>query len=81
MLVQAEGPYALIMAPTRELVLQIDEETQKLAEYTGFRVTHVVGGQSIEEQGFQLRKGCEIVVATPGGCRATTSAPFISLAA
>mmetsp|Transcript_19753 Transcript_19753/g.49873 ORF Transcript_19753/g.49873 Transcript_19753/m.49873 type:complete len:800 (+) Transcript_19753:151-2550(+) len=64
--IEAEGPYALIMAPTRELVLQIDEETQKLAEYTGFRVTHVVGGQSIEEQGFQLRKGCEIVVATPG---------------
>lgn len=64
--IEAEGPYALIMAPTRELVLQIDEETKKLAEYTDFRVTHVVGGQSIEEQGFQLRKGCEIVVATPG---------------
>mmetsp|Transcript_27138 Transcript_27138/g.76568 ORF Transcript_27138/g.76568 Transcript_27138/m.76568 type:complete len:683 (+) Transcript_27138:506-2554(+) len=64
--IEAEGPYALVMAPTRELVLQIDEETRKLAEYTGFRVTHVVGGQSIEEQGFKLRRGCEIVVATPG---------------
>jgi len=64
--IEAEGPYALVMAPTRELVMQIDEETRKLAEYTGFRVTHVVGGQSIEEQGFKLRRGCEIVVATPG---------------
>lgn len=31
-----------------------------------FRVTSIVGGQSIEEQGFKLRQGCEIVIATPG---------------
>ncbi len=64
--IEAEGPYALVMAPTRELALQIEEETKKFAHFLGYRVTAVVGGQSIEEQGFKLRKGCEIVIATPG---------------
>eukprot|EP00878_Enallax_costatus_P046981 GHUV01057327.1.p1 GENE.GHUV01057327.1~~GHUV01057327.1.p1 ORF type:complete len:204 (-),score=41.66 GHUV01057327.1:50-625(-) len=62
----ADGPYAVVLAPTRELAQQIEEETIKLAKYTDFRVTSVVGGQSIEEQGSKLRRGCEIVVATPG---------------
>jgi ATP-dependent RNA helicase DDX23/PRP28 len=64
--VEAEGPYSVVLAPTRELAQQIEEETRKMCHYTGFRVVSVVGGQSIEEQGFLLRKGCEIVVATPG---------------
>jgi ATP-dependent RNA helicase DDX23/PRP28 len=38
----------------------------KLAQYTDYRMVSVVGGQSIEDQGFKLRKGCEIVIATPG---------------
>ena len=64
--IEAEGPYAVILAPTRELAQQIEEEARSLAHFTDFRVVSVVGGQSIEEQGFALRKGCEIVVATPG---------------
>jgi ATP-dependent RNA helicase DDX23/PRP28 len=64
--VEAEGPYAVVLAPTRELAQQIEEEARALAHYTGFRVVSVVGGQSIEDQGVALRKGCEIVVATPG---------------
>lgn len=64
--IEAEGPYAIVLAPTRELAQQIEAETKKLAKYTGYRVVGVVGGKSIEEQGFALRKGCEIVVATPG---------------
>lgn len=44
----------------------VQEETQKLAQFTEFRMVSVVGGQSIEDQGFKLRKGCEIVIATPG---------------
>ncbi|XP_039115413.1 DEAD-box ATP-dependent RNA helicase 21-like isoform X1 [Dioscorea cayenensis subsp. rotundata] len=63
---EAEGPYALVLAPTRELALQIEEETVKLARYLGINVVSIVGGQSIEEQGFKLRQGCEVVVATPG---------------
>lgn len=64
--IEAEGPYAIVLAPTRELAQQIESETRKLAKYTGYRVVSVVGGKSIEDQGFELRKGCEIVVATPG---------------
>ena len=64
--VEAEGPYAVILAPTRELAQQIESETIKLARHTGYRVVCIVGGKSIEEQGFALRQGCEILVATPG---------------
>ena len=38
----------------------------KLAQFTEYRMVSVVGGQNIEDQGFKLRKGCEIVIATPG---------------
>ena len=55
-----------MLAPTRELAQQIEEETRQLAHYTEYRVVSVVGGQSIEDQGFKLRQGCEIVVGTPG---------------
>ncbi|KAF3772249.1 DEAD-box ATP-dependent RNA helicase 21 [Nymphaea thermarum] len=63
---EAEGPYAVVMAPTRELALQIEDETVKFAHYLDIRVVSIVGGQSIEEQGFKLRQGCEVVIATPG---------------
>ncbi|KAL6755306.1 P-loop containing nucleoside triphosphate hydrolase protein [Haematococcus lacustris] len=61
----ADGPYAVVLAPTRELAQQIEEETAKLAEFTPYKTVSIVGGQSIEEQGTKLRKGCEIVIATP----------------
>lgn len=61
-----QGPYALIMAPTRELAQQIEEETLKFGTPLGIRTVVVVGGLSREEQGFRLRLGCEIVIATPG---------------
>jgi ATP-dependent RNA helicase DDX23/PRP28 len=53
---EADGPYALIMAPTRELAQQIEEETVKFAQYMEMRVVVIVGGVSIEEQGFKLRR-------------------------
>jgi ATP-dependent RNA helicase DDX23/PRP28 len=52
--VAASGPYALIMAPTRELAQQIEEETVKFAQYLDYRVTSVVGGQSIEAGLYKL---------------------------
>ena len=61
-----QGPYAIIMAPTRELAQQIEEETNKFGEPLGIRTVAVIGGLSREEQGFKLRLGCEIVIATPG---------------
>ncbi|XP_022705260.1 probable ATP-dependent RNA helicase DDX23 isoform X2 [Varroa jacobsoni] len=61
-----QGPYAIIMAPTRELAQQIEEETIKFAKKMRIRTVAVIGGLSREEQGFKLRMGCEIVIATPG---------------
>lgn len=63
---QDQGPYAIIMAPTRELAQQIEEESNKFGEPLGIRTVAVIGGLSREEQGFKLRMGCEIVIATPG---------------
>ncbi|KAG7107922.1 Pre-mRNA-splicing ATP-dependent RNA helicase prp-28 like protein [Verticillium longisporum] len=61
-----DGPYGLILAPTRELVQQIESEANKFAAPLGFRVVSIVGGHSLEEQAFALRNGAEIIVATPG---------------
>ncbi|KAK0618217.1 P-loop containing nucleoside triphosphate hydrolase protein [Bombardia bombarda] len=61
-----DGPYALILAPTRELVQQIESEARKFASPLGFTVVSIVGGHSLEEQAYALRNGAEIIVATPG---------------
>lgn len=61
-----QGPYAIILAPTRELAQQIEEETNKFGIPLGITSVLVVGGLSREEQGFKLRLGCEVVIATPG---------------
>lgn len=60
------GPYSVILAPTRELAQQIEEEAIKFGAPLGVRTVAVIGGISREEQGFKLRLGCEIVIATPG---------------
>ncbi|KAF7730004.1 DEAD (Asp-Glu-Ala-Asp) box polypeptide 23 [Apophysomyces ossiformis] len=62
----ADGPYALILAPTRELAQQIEQEAHKFATPMGFTCVSIVGGHSIEEQSFNLRNGAEIIIATPG---------------
>jgi ATP-dependent RNA helicase DDX23/PRP28 len=62
----AEGPCAIVLAPTRELAQQIQEETVKFAAHLDIRVVSVVGGESIEAQGFRIQQGCEVVIATPG---------------
>ncbi|KAF1920251.1 P-loop containing nucleoside triphosphate hydrolase protein [Ampelomyces quisqualis] len=63
---RADGPYAIVLAPTRELAQQIEVETRKFAAPMGFNTAVIVGGHSIEEQAFQMRDGAEIVIATPG---------------
>src|SRR5919109_1366762 len=57
---------ALILVPTRELAVQVTNEINKFAKYTGIRTVAIYGGQSIGLQYDQLRKGTQIVVATPG---------------
>ncbi|RZC68773.1 hypothetical protein C5167_031964 [Papaver somniferum] len=61
-----QGPYAVVLAPTRELAQQIENETVKFAHYLGIRVVSIVGKKSILEQAEEVRKGCEIIIATPG---------------
>lgn len=60
------GPYALILAPTRELAQQIEAESRKFAAPLGYRCVSIVGGRAVEEQQFNLREGAEIIIATPG---------------
>ena len=60
------GIQGLIMAPTRELAMQITEEIKKFGKYTKIRVVTVYGGQGMGIQLDALDRGVEIVVATPG---------------
>ena len=60
------GPYALIMAPTRELAQQISDECNKFGREMAIRNVCIVGGLAIEEQGAKLRDGAEVVIGTPG---------------
>ncbi|MFY9796156.1 MAG: DEAD/DEAH box helicase, partial [Candidatus Nitrosopolaris sp.] len=61
------GPIqALILVPTRELALQVTNEINKFAKYTGIKSVAIYGGQSIGLQYNQLKRGIQIVVATPG---------------
>jgi ATP-dependent RNA helicase DeaD len=61
------GPVqVLILAPTRELAVQVTDEITRLAKYTGIRAATIYGGQSINLQLDKLRRGVQIIVATPG---------------
>lgn len=58
---------ALILAPTRELCLQVADEMRKFAKYMeGVRIISVYGGQDIQRQINDIKGGSDIVVATPG---------------
>ena len=61
-----DGPYAIVLAPTRELAQQIEVEAKKFAGPLGFTCVSIVGGHSLEEQAYNLRDGAEIIIATPG---------------
>jgi ATP-dependent RNA helicase RhlE len=57
---------ALILTPTRELAIQVEESVKTYAKYTGLRSTVVFGGVDIKQQLPIVRAGIEILVATPG---------------
>jgi len=59
-------PQTLILAPTRELALQVAEEINSLKGNKNLQIAAVYGGQSIEEQLRRLHRGVDIVVGTPG---------------
>ncbi|MHB2034422.1 MAG: DEAD/DEAH box helicase [Gemmatimonadaceae bacterium] len=57
---------ALILTPTRELCVQVEESVQKYAKYADLDVAPVYGGVPLEPQQKKLRAGVDVVVATPG---------------
>jgi ATP-dependent RNA helicase DeaD len=66
-MVKRDVPFqALILAPTRELAIQITAEIQELGKGTPIRVMTVYGGQAVRTQAQKLEKGAEIIVGTPG---------------
>ncbi|MYL59282.1 DEAD/DEAH box helicase, partial [Virgibacillus halodenitrificans] len=56
----------LVVAPTRELAIQVAEEVNRLAKFKGIRALAVYGGQHMDRQIRALKDGPQIVVATPG---------------
>lgn len=65
--VSIKSPQILILAPTRELDIQIALELRKFSKYKeGIKIVPIYGGESIENQIKLLKRGCNIVVGTPG---------------
>lgn len=61
-----DNPRVLVLVPTRELVVQVVEEIEKLAKYINVRVLGVYGGVNINTQKMAVAQGLDIIVATPG---------------
>ena len=59
-------PVVLVLAPTRELALQIEESFREYGKYLKLRSTVIFGGVSQHRQVEALRRGCDILIATPG---------------
>ncbi|MEV8564169.1 DEAD/DEAH box helicase [Streptomyces sp. NPDC051322] len=63
---EPRAPLALVLVPTRELAQQVTDALTPYATSVNLRLTTVVGGMSISRQSGALRRGAEVVVATPG---------------
>ena len=59
-------PRALVLVPTRELALQVTEHANQLGVHTDLRVAAIFGGVSLVNQERALKRGADIVIATPG---------------
>ncbi len=57
---------AVVLSPTRELVIQIENEMKKIGQYTKTKIVSVYGGSKIEPQIKSIKRGADIIVATPG---------------
>ncbi|MBD8899435.1 DEAD/DEAH box helicase [Rhodanobacter sp. DHG33] len=59
-------PRALVIAPTRELAIQIDKDARNIGRHTGLKTALIYGGVDYDKQRQQLHDGCDIIIATPG---------------
>eukprot|EP01080_Neovahlkampfia_damariscottae_P005665 gene5665-9486_t len=73
------GPYALILAPTRELATQILVEAEKLSEFMDIKIVSLIGGVSKQEQSYALKQGAELIIGTPGRILDTIDSRIIVL--
>ena len=62
----SKGPRALILAPTRELVVQIEKDAQLLGAHCGFNIQAIYGGVDYMKQKNALKDGADIIIGTPG---------------
>ena len=76
----AKGVRAVVLAPTRELAIQINETFVKLAHGTGIRAVTVVGGVGENPQLQAIRKGAQVLIATPGRLYDFLSRGLVNLA-
>ncbi len=60
------SPRALVIAPTRELVVQIEKDARLLGQFTPFRILSVYGGVDYQKQREDLGRGVDILIGTPG---------------
>eukprot|EP01041_Mallomonas_annulata_P003043 gene3043-5961_t len=75
------GIFAVILTPTRELAIQINEQFQALGVAAGVRTALIIGGENIIQQSINLSKRPHIIIATPGRLRhhiESADPPFIS---
>lgn len=63
---QGDDPRAVILVPTKELTLQIAEHAKQLGKYTDLRILPIYGGVGVKAQIEQIKKGVDILIATPG---------------
>jgi ATP-dependent RNA helicase RhlE len=63
---KSKNPRVVILEPTRELAIQVTREAKKLIAHTPLRVTSIYGGSGIKKEISELRRGVDIIVATPG---------------
>ncbi|WP_300619482.1 ATP-dependent RNA helicase RhlB [Dokdonella sp.] len=59
-------PRAVILAPTRELAIQIDKDFKNIGRHTGLTSALIYGGVDYEKQRDSLKAGCDLIIATPG---------------
>ncbi|BDV41644.1 ATP-dependent RNA helicase RhlB [Geotalea uraniireducens] len=62
----AQRPRALVLAPTRELVVQIEKDAQALGAHTGLTIQAIYGGVDYMKQRNALKEGADVVIGTPG---------------
>ena len=63
---RANQPRALVVAPTRELAVQIHKDAEALGQHTGLSLSVVYGGENYEKQRAEVAAGADVLIGTPG---------------